>query len=885
MIRFLLLLLPFSLSALPIRFEFNQGQFSPSVVFAARGVFLTSSGPVFPHGIRMTFTGARMGRPVAGTPAGSIRYFNRNSPVTAPEFSEVRYREIYPGIDLVFRDGAGKVEYDFVLAPGAAPRAIRMHFPGARRVAIESGELVVDDLRHRKPAVYQESGGARRYIDASYRLRAGEVTFELGDYDRTLPLVIDPVLTYATYDGGAGTETGNAIAVDSAGNAYLAGGTDSPSTHAFLTKLDPAGAKILATAAIGGASIDGIAIDAANNIIVTGSIITGADFPGATKGAYQAGATAYAARFTQDSAGFKPAFIATFAAVPSAVALDPSGAIYLTGSADAAFQTTAGALRTTPAGSGDAFALKLSPDGSQAVYATFLGGSNTDTGRAIAVDAAGQAVLAGDTVSADFPLTPGAAQTKFGGRIGDYGDAFVARLNAAGAQLVYATYLGGAAPDIAYGIALDKDGNAYVTGGTQSADFPVTAGAYQAKYAGGTPVSTPDPAGDAFVTKLSISGALVWSTFLGGSGRDLAEAIAVDTAANVYVTGASDSANFPLTAGALRGCRTGGPWLSQLDAATGGKLLNSTSIGGMSFDEPHAIAVAGANAVYIAGDTTSRVFFASGGAAQPIYGGGDSDAFAARFDLTASTQLMVACVLNGASFQPGNFAPYPLGTVAPGEFVSIFGIGVGPDQPAIAQPAAGSYPTTLGGSQVFFDGVPAVMLYADATQINAIVPYGIKGPVTQMTVRRGGLTDGPRAIPVAPAVPGIFTANSAGTQQAAVLNEDGTYNSPANPAVVGHIIVFYAVGAGLMNPPVTDGAVSPNVLPLPAPQLPVSVQIRGADAKVLYAGAAPGYVSGLLQINVEVPLVVGFGNSVPLTLQVGGQPSQFNVTIATTTPQ
>ena len=263
-----------------------------------------------------------------------------------------------------------------------------MHFRGARRVAIESGELVVDDLRHRKPAVYQESGDARRYIDAELPpARRRSSLSSSATYDRTLPLVIDPVLTYATYAGGSGTETGNAIAVDSAGNAYLAGGTDPPisrskahPTHAFLTKLDPAGAKILATAVIGGASIDGIAIDAADSVVVTGSIVTAAEFPGATKGAYQAGATAYAARFTQDSAGFKPAFIATFAAVPSAVALDPSGAIYLTGSADATFQTTAGALRTTPGGADDAFALKLSADGSQAVYATFLGGSNTDTG-------------------------------------------------------------------------------------------------------------------------------------------------------------------------------------------------------------------------------------------------------------------------------------------------------------------------------------------------------------------------------------------------------------------------------------------------------------------------------------------------------------------------
>jgi uncharacterized protein (TIGR03437 family) len=167
-----------------------------------------------------------------------------------------------------------------------------------------------------------------------------------------------------------------------------------------------------------------------------------------------------------------------------------------------------------------------------------------------------------------------------------------------------------------------------------------------------------------------------------------------------------------------------------------------------------------------------------------------------------------------------------------------------------------------------------------ANQVNAVVPYGIQSPSTQMTVQRGGISDGPRALPVAPAVPGIFTANSAGFAQAAVLNEDGSYNSVANPAARGSIIVFYAVGAGAMTPPDSDGALSPGSLPLPAPRLPVTVQIRGVDATVLYAGAAPGYVSGLMQVNARVPDSINFGNSVPLTVLVGGQASQFNVTIA-----
>jgi uncharacterized protein (TIGR03437 family) len=428
---------------------------------------------------------------------------------------------------------------------------------------------------------------------------------------------------------------------------------------------------------------------------------------------------------------------------------------------------------------------------------------------------------------------------------------------------------------------VDQGGSAYITGGTQSTDFPASAGAVQTTYSGGTPAEADaDPAGDAFVAKFSSGGARLWSTFLGGTDRDIAEAIAVDRAGNVVVTGTSDSSNFPRTADALSGCRTGGPWVAQMDGA-GVKLLVSTSLPGMGLDEPHALALDSNGAVYLAGDVTSRVFFAAPGAAQQAYGGGDSDAFAARLDLSASSRLSIACVVNAASYQAGNFSAFPQGTVAPGEVVSLFGNALGPGQPVVPVVARGSaYPTMLLDTQVLFDGVPAPLLYVSANQINAVAPYGIKGPTTQMTVQRGGISDGPRTLPVAPAVPAILTVNSAGFGQAAALNEDGTYNSVSNPAAHGSIVVFYAVGAGAMNPPVADGAVSPGALPLPAPQLPVTVQIRGAETDPIYAGAAPGYVSGLLQVNVRVPATIAFGNSVPLTLLVGGQASQSNVTIA-----
>jgi uncharacterized protein (TIGR03437 family) len=939
----LALFVPLSLYSLPVHFEPNQGQASAGVLYLAGSVRqmaqFTSAGPVF-SGIRMRLEGShRLAAELVSPLPGRSNYIVGRDPARwrtgVPQFGGLRYRAVYPGVDLVFRSAGDLVtgvlrrpkstgdkitgatlalEYDFTVAPGGDPGAIRIRFRGADRVALKGDELVVRrgaaELRHGRPVVYQEAAGARRYIAARYRLQGGVVSFELGPYDRTRALVIDPVLTYATYLGGSGTDSATAVAVDSAGNAILAGtlGSSNGSTTGFVAKLDPTGSNFLFTTYVSASSdvdVTGVALDASNNILITGSVAESGTFI-ATAGSYQtANATGFVIKFGPN--GGQPIFSSVFAADPAALALDGQGSIYVTGSAGPNFQTTTGAAQ--PANGGgicqdpitgllgacpDAFVLKLSSDGSKAVYATFLGGSGADAGRGIAVDATGQAYITGDTASTDFPVTPGAAQSSFAGQpVEDgltltwYGDAFVAQLDAAGDRFLYATYLGGSAPSIGYGIAVDGKGNMYVAGSTQSADFPTTPGVFQPKYAGGTPFddgADPDPDGDAFIAKYGPSGALLWATYLGGSSRDEAVAIALDSAANVYVGGSTESADFPMTAGAIPHCRTGGPFVAELDT-NGANLLHSTGTSGMGYDQAWAMALDPSGGVYLAGDTSSQVFFATGGAAQSIYGGGDSDAFLARIDLSAQPTLFVACVLNAASFIAGNEGFFPLGTVAPGEIVSIFGLGLGPSQPVTAYPSASApYPTTLGGTQVLFDGVAAPLLYASAGQINAVVPYEVKAPVTEMTVKGAAGTDGPRAMPVADAVPAIFTYNGSGIGEAAVLNQDGTYNSIANPAVRGTVITFYATGTGLMNSPVADGSVSPTSLPLPTPKLPVSVQIRGQDSQVQYAGAAPGYVSGLLQVNVEVPTTINFGNLVPLSLIVGNYTSQLQVSIAVSLP-
>jgi uncharacterized protein (TIGR03437 family) len=621
--------------------------------------------------------------------------------------------------------------------------------------------------------------------------------------------------------------------IDSSGNALIAG-------NGFVAKLDPTGTHILNSVSLPGDNIAAAALDSSGNLVIAGSTAS-SGFVGKL-----------------DPTG-KPLFFNTLATAATAVAVDPSGNIYLTG----ATASTAG--RGT-----DAFILKFNPAGTQ-VYSASIGGSANDTGRGIAVDALGNVYIVGDTESSDFPVTAGAAQSKFGGLvsvfgIGSFGDAFVAKLNPSGAAVLFATYWGGSAPDIAHAIALDAGGNAYVTGGTASSDFPVTPGSFQTAYAGPPADPTePDPDGDAFVTKFSPSGAVIWSTLWGGSQADVAYAIALDATGDVYIAGTTESPDFPKPGSSIPTCRqTGGPFVAELDP-TGAKLLHSTGMSGLGYDNALALAVDSGGAVYLAGETESQVFFSTPGAAQMAYAasGGSYQAFAAGINFGAPSSPYAACVLNAASFAAGNAAPFPLGTVAPGEIVSLFGAYLGPGAPTVT-----------------FDGMPAPVLYSGANQINAVVPYGLTSATTQMTVQFNGQSFGPIVMPVAAAVPGIFTLDGSGHGQAAVINQDGTFNSVSNPAPRGTIISFFACGPGLMTPAVADGTISPLTLPLPAPVLPVSVAIRGVNSTVLYAGAAPGYVSGLLQINVQVPTSIDFGNLVPLMLSLGSFNSQVDVTIA-----
>jgi hypothetical protein len=684
---------------LPLHFEANQDQAHQDVRFLARGsgysLYLTAGEAVLvlaktnpvatldahitkarlkegiraeqsrheqrdaqaqvePLVLRMSLVGARSKPIVSGLEElpGKANYFIGRDPAkwrtNVPTYAKVHYQNVYPGIDLVYYGNQRQLEYDFVVAPGADPKKIVLGFKGADRLEIDAeGDLVLHvpegAIRQKKPVIYQEVDGIRREVAGSYvRKGANRVGFKLAAYDTSRPLIIDPVvLSYSTYLGGSGNDSGEGIAVDADGNAYVTGTTNSsdfPTTagafqtifrgghDVFVTKLNPAGSAFVYSTYLGGGGEDfgsGIAVDAAGNAYVTG-VTQSTDFP-TTAGAFQ----------TTGGGGFVTKLDPTGSALVYStvgiglhgITVDADGNAYVAGdTCSPSYPTTPGAFQTKLAGINDCDVVvtKLNPTGSALVYSTYLGGTEFDSFGGIAVDAAGNAYVTGTTQSGNFPITPGAFQPFFGG----IADAFVTKLHSSGSILVYSTYLGDTGGDGGSGIAVDADGNAYVTGSTSpsgSRNFPTTEGAFDTTSNGGL---------DAFVTKLHSSGSLlVYSTYLGGIDFDFGGQIALDGAGNAYVTGQTQSLNFPTTAGAFQSAHAGGHgdvYVTKLNPA-GSALVYSTYFGGSNNEFPRGIAVDTHASVYVTGSTWSTDFPIAAGAVQPVFGGGaSSDAFVAK---------------------------------------------------------------------------------------------------------------------------------------------------------------------------------------------------------------------------------------------------------------
>jgi Beta-propeller repeat len=695
---------------LPLSFEENRGQANKSIDFVARGpgyaVALSPTETIFALRktdnevrerasdvrkisnslcevnrptqsavLRMNLVGANPAARVAGQNEleGRVNYFIGNDPAKwrreLPTFRRVRYAEVYPGIDVVYYGNQRRLEYDFVVGPGRSVRAIGLEFTGADKVEVdaETGDLLIgvggESIRQHKPIVYQEIKGERREIEGRYAIRSGgRVGFEVGQYDANAALIIDPVLEYSTFLGGNYGAQGLAIAVNSTGNAYVTGVTGSTNfptvnpvqstlrgtADVFVTKLNASGSAVVYSTYLGGNNEEygyGIAVDSTGSAYVTGSTFS-TNFP--TVNAVQG---SKGSLFTYDAfvAKLSPAGSAlvysTYLGGGSddqgyAIAVDSAGNAYVTGTTDSTNFPTANALQSTFAGrnceGGDVFVTKFNAAGSALVYSTYLGGSGSEQGRGIAVDSAGNAYVTGSTDSSNFP-TANAIQSTYGGGDGcDLGgDAFVAKFNPAGSALVYSTYLGGSSGDLGAGIAVDSAGNAYVTGGTNSPNFP-TANALQ---------STLKGPGDIFVTKFNPSGsALIYSTYIGGDDSEFGLGIALNSTGAAYVTGLTYSTDFPIVNGFDSNLDPvyGDAFVTKVNAA-GSALVYSSYLGGKGIDIAHGIAVDPAGNAYVTGSTQSRCFPTTVGAFDTASRLAYEQAFISKISETAQALPLTPC--------------------------------------------------------------------------------------------------------------------------------------------------------------------------------------------------------------------------------------------------
>jgi hypothetical protein len=672
-----------AVSGLPLSFVANQGQTDPAVRFQAHAlggtVYFTPSevvltlprtsagagapqaardlelggpaGGAAPRGVparvlRLRFKDAGRHVDIAGAERlpGIVNFFRGSDPARwrtrVPTYAAIVYRDLYPGIDLRYEGVEGRLKGSYIVAPGADPSRIRWSYSGARSARVdEQGNLLLalpasgekgaaaaasstTVLMETKPVAWQELENGRRPVTVRYEVdRDGSIGFALpAGHDPTHPLVLDPTLTYSTFLGGGGIDVGYGVAMDTSG-AYLTGytlSTDFPTDgpidpgcgtdgncdgflfyDAFVAKLNPA--------------VDGA--------------------PGLIFSTYLGG--------SDNDFGVR-------------IAVDANGASYVTGLARAGFPTTPNAFQQTYGGppGADAFLSKLSADGSQLLYSTFLGGSGGDGAWGIALDASNVAYLAGQTTSANFPATVGALDMTCGmdGACDGFSDAFMAKLNpgaSGAASLVYATYLGGSSDETAFGIARDATNQVYLIGRTASTNFPTAGVPFQASNGGDF---------DAFLATLNAAGtALLYSTYFGGGSYEDAYTVALGASNRAYLVGRTSSVDLPVSAGAYQSSYGGGfsdAYFAKLDPALAGAASRAYSsyLGGADDDQGFGLAVDGSDVAYVAGFVRSTDFPIAGGAFQPV-NAGYWDAFFGKIDPAASgaASLVYSTQLGGLS--------------------------------------------------------------------------------------------------------------------------------------------------------------------------------------------------------------------------------------------
>lgn len=682
-----------SLLQAPLHFEPNVGQTGADVQFLARGqgynLYLTPGEAVLnlfdssDSRPDVLLTAQVVGADLSSQPVGLdlqtgiSNYYLGSDPsqwhTNVPHYAQVKYAGVYPGVDLVYYGtDQRQLEYDFVVAPGADPHAIRVAYQGADRIGLDAdGNLVLHtaggDVVQHAPIIYQDVNGVRTPVHGSFALypQGDQLTvgFDVGTYDSSLPLVIDPVLVYSTYLGGSGVDQVLDVAVGMQGTAYnesvyVTGFTRSSnfplntptldnslggSSDAFVTRLNPNGTVNFSTYFGGSARENDLTgfggyggIDhLSNSGNRTGIFLTGftqsSDFP-TTTGAFQRNLNgsqdAFVVRIDNNGGtlNYSTLLGGSGAEAGADITVDPNGNAYVTGWTDSSnFPTTSGVYQSTRRGGLEAFVAKLPLSGTSLTYSTYLGGTGDDTPLGIGIDSIGNVIITGRTRSSDLPTTPNMDRT-----LGGNSDAFVSKLNPTGTTLLFSTYLGGSGDedlDPAHGLAVgglavDSSGNVFVTGSTSSSNLSLV-GPFDTSLNG---------TWDAFVFKLDSSGNTVYSTYLGGSGNDIGTAIAFNTAGNAFVTGYTESSDYPVfnpTQSSLAGTRDS--FLSVLNPG-GFALVNSTYLGGSGGSEgdiARAIAVDARDNAYVVGFTDSSSY-PTQSAAQSAFGGA-GDGFVTRF--------------------------------------------------------------------------------------------------------------------------------------------------------------------------------------------------------------------------------------------------------------
>jgi uncharacterized protein (TIGR03437 family) len=617
--------------------------------------------------------------------------------------------------------------------------------------------------------------------------------------------------------GAAQTQPGGGTCYEATG---FIGDIPVPCSDAGVVKVDPSGNVVWGTL-LGGPTADtgsALAVDAAGNVFLTGS--TGGQFPTTAGAAIPTSTTSmvFSAKVSADGSKFLySTYLPAMAGFATAIAVDPQDSAYVGGRSSA----------------GHAYVVKLSADGSSVLYSVTLAGSGVDSVTAITIDAAGNALVAGQTTSPDFPVTPGALQQKLAGVQNN----FLARLDPSG-KVLMSTYLGGGGSDTPAAIALDGAGNIYLAGSTSSLDFPTTPGTFLP-----SPIvpawNNTSPAG--FVLQVAPDGsALNWSSYVMSSDNGTQVGVgemAVTAAGDVYLGGVT-GAGFPVTPTAPQICFLGSAnradgFVAHLNSH--GALVDATYLGpsrGTDVNFVWGLAPVAGNAVlavwHDAGNNVlSTVQFGGGGWTAPA---------------CLSTSVLNAATQYGA-----------IGVVA-GELVTLTGFGIGPETGVAYRPdAQGNIPLQLAGVQVFFDGAPVPVLYAQSRQINAAAPVALAGKsTTSVSVTYNGQPFGPVSAPVTFGSPGIFRLQIGESAQAVAMNQDWTLNGPSNPAARGSVVTVWATGYGPTDPACPTGGLNdPQAEPL---SNGVSALILGGGLfDAMYAGSSPGLVCGVVQINFQVP--------------------------------